>query len=350
MKILKSTFFIGLSVFLSLIPGSSVRAKGAAPPPPAKLKAYSHDGSSSYSKPNWMSKINNATRLDRISMVGTHDTASFIGGDITQTQSMSITEQLKMGVRVMDIRCQHMNNVLQIYHGIQDQKRTFDQVISEVTQFLKSNPSETVLLKISADGTTAKNNTNTYENAFLSVYNKYKSYFWVGDYNSIPFLGNVRGKIVILQSFSGGEKYGYRWRNATIQDEYTIKNNWDLYNKWTKVKNFLNQTLSSRGGNGFYINFLSASGGSFPYFVVSGQSSSQTNAPLLMTGLTTPGWKSSYPDFPRVSCLGSLCSIAFLGTNQLTADYVRGKKGYFGIIMTDFPGPDLVDVIINTNF
>jgi 1-phosphatidylinositol phosphodiesterase len=275
-------------------------------------------------------------------MVGTHDTASFHGGDITQTQSMSLTEQLKMGVRAMDIRCQHMNNTLRIYHGIQDQKRSCEEAISEVVQFLKSNPSETVLMKISADGTTAKNNTNTYEQAFLSVYNKYKSYFWVGDFGSIPYLGNVRGKIVILQAFSGGEKYGYRYGNATKQDEWSISNNWGLYDKWLKV--------NSRGGNGFYINFLSAAGGSFPYFVVSGQSSPQTNAPLLLTGKTTPGWASSYPDFPRISCLGKICSIAFQGTNQLTANYVRGKKGYFGIIMTDFPGPDLVDVIINTNF
>lgn len=81
--------------------------------------------------------------------------------------------------------------------------------------------------------------------------------------------------------------------NFEIQDEYHLSTNWDLYDKWTKVKDHLTNANNSDPSNRkTFINFLSGSGGSFPYFVASGQSSPGTNAPRLLTGRTTPGWKT----------------------------------------------------------
>lgn len=124
-----------------------------------------------------------------------------------------------------------------------------------------------------------------------------------------------------------------------------------LTDKWLKVKSHL--TLANKdNGNKIYINYLSGSGGSCPYFVASGQSSHQTDAPRLLTGRTTPGWKDSWPDFPRISCFIGICSIAFEGTNILAADSIEKSRIFnrkLGIIMSDFPGPDLISRIIGLN-
>ena len=91
---------------------------------------------------------------------------------------------------------------------------------------------------------------------------------------------------------------------------------------------------------------------SFPYFVASGQSSPGTNDPRLLTGRTTPGWKDSWPDFPRVGCFIGICSIAFEGTNILSADRIgKGKEfdKYVGMVISDFPGKDLINAIISLN-
>jgi len=66
--------------------------------------------------------------------------------------------------------------------------------------------------------------------------------------------------------------------------------------------------------------------------------------------LTTPGWKNSYPDFPRVDCFIGICTIAFEGVNILTQEYLRNQHpAYVGIVMADFPGPGLIDSLIRLN-
>lgn len=66
--------------------------------------AYAHSSSSTYKNNAWMKRLSNQKNIDTISIPGTHDSASFYGGDIVQTQSMSITSQLNSGVRFLDIR------------------------------------------------------------------------------------------------------------------------------------------------------------------------------------------------------------------------------------------------------
>ena len=98
------------------------------------------------------------------------------------------------------------------------------------------------------------------------------------------------------------------------------------------------------------LNYLSGSVGSFPYFVASGKSSPGSHAPQLWTGVSTVS-KSKYRDFPRTACLGTLCSINFAGTNQLTEKWIKENKFMqnLGIVAMDFPGGGLVNSIIQRN-
>jgi 1-phosphatidylinositol phosphodiesterase len=320
----------------------------------SRPKGYSHNGEAKVSYPDWLSKLDGNKRLSELSIPGTHDTMSFYGGDAVETQSMSLENQLESGVRVLDIRCRHIADVFAIHHGMVFQKVFFGDVLNIAAKFLKSYPSETIYMRVKEEYDPS-NNTRTFEETFkIGYWDSYQEYFWKPQDSSNPSnptLNETKGKIVILQNFSSSQFFGISWENFSIQDEYSMTTNWDLYSKWLKVKEHLK--LANEGDlNTKYINFLTASGGSFPYFVVSGQSSPQTSAPRLLTGRTTPGWKNSWPDFPRISCFIGICSIAFEGTNNLTAERLGSGKEFAnrtGILMTDFPGPDLLTRIIEMN-
>jgi len=308
--------------------------------------AYTHNTTSGYQNTHWMGSLPGNKRISELSVPGTHDTMSFYGGDIVKTQSLPLMEQLNSGVRALDIRCRHYYDTFTIHHGFVYQNANFDDVLSTVQQFLQAHPNETVLMRVKEEYN-AEGTTRAFDDTFTMYKQRYGGLFW--NYNSAnPTLDQVRGKIVVLQNFSAKQQVGIPWGNLNIQDNYQLGTNWDLYNKWTSVKQQLgNATYGDM--NRIYVNFLSGAVGSFPYFVASGKSSPGDSAPLLSTGLTTPLFKNSYPDFPRVACFWGMCTIAFEGTNMLTSERLPGY-GRVGIIMADFPGKLLLRRIIERNY
>jgi 1-phosphatidylinositol phosphodiesterase len=342
---------------------------------------YSHDSSLNISNPDWMSRLADNRLASWVMVPGTHDSGARVGGDIPQTQSMSIATQLTSGIRALDIRCVYKDGVLQIYHGPISQNLTFDSVLNEVTKFLDNHPREVIFMRVKNEN---NGNAEDFETSFQSYLSslKWGSYFWVPrsgldsngslqspkvsfrpsenwrDFTNIT-IGDLRGKIVVLQEFvsttSPPIQYGIDWNGIQKQDNYQLSTNWALYDKWDAVRdqlNFVNKTNDDE----FHANFLSGSVGSFPYFVASGKSSPQTNAPLLSTGLTQTGNlnKNKYPDFPRDSCFLGTCTIYFLGTNQLTTDWLSANRNTGlrrgQLIFQDFPGPDLITREIDFNF
>lgn len=306
--------------------------------------AYNHDYAAVAHNPTWMSRVDGSKRVSQLSLPGTHDTMSIKAGDIWQNQTMTLMQQLNSGIRVFDMRTRHINDTFRMHHGIIAQDTYFDDVLRDITHFLNANPSETVLFRLRAEHT-SENNTRSYAATLDSYLAQNGSKHWVPT-NSNPTLDEIRGKFVILQEFSGGN-YGLSYGYIDKQDDYQMSTNWDLYDKWTRIKNHI---VKAQNGNRntIYMNYLSAAVGSMPYFVSSGHSSNGTSAPRLATGLTTPGWKNSYPDFPRVSCFIGICTIAFEGTNTLTADYIA-NGGFTGMVMADFPGKRLIENIIKLN-
>jgi len=325
---------------------------------------YLHERNHEYKQALWMSELPDDRRLDEINMVGTHDSGAVHGGDAVACQTMGIRDQLKMGVRVLDMRCHHKNNTLLIYHGVFDQKQTGREFMQQVVTYLKDYPTETVLVRVKKEGDAEGCSHGFVQDFREQVFDFFEAQkpgiFWKG--GPMPTMKEVRGKVVILYNF-GDWTAGWNYAHAMdIQDMYALKTNWDLYAKWEAVKAQLEKAYQQGPGRGLVMNYLSASTGSFPYFVASGKSSPGTLDPQLATGLTTPGWKNSYPDFPRISCFLGVCSIVFDGTNHLTYMYIprlvadcQSRNGgnlgkmYLGILMADFVGPDLIDRVIKTN-
>jgi 1-phosphatidylinositol phosphodiesterase len=351
--------------------------------------AYAHAGGRQTCQPCWMKYLKDDVLLGELSIPGTHETMSFYGGDAVECQSMALRFQLESGIRVLDIRCAIIrsgqngeNSFFNIYHADIYQRETFDGVLDTVVAFLKGHPSETVLMRVKEEKT---NDPKWFEAIFRRRYwNRFKDGLDLPEQDRIgrmwnpalyenhtnPTLGEMRGKIAILQDFARWDccgagddnicpgdcitpdeaKYGICYCSFNIQDKYRLRTNFDLYNKWISVKNHL-AAANSGPQKTKYMNYLSGSRGSFPYFVVSGHSSPASGARRLSTGRTTPADRNSWPDFPRVNCALGICTIAFEGTNILT--YGAILNGYYknrvGIIMTDFPGWGLINQTIDLN-
>jgi len=341
----------------------------AAPTFAAAEPGYSHDANLYIPQPAWMSTLPDSMKMSYMSLPGTHDSMARFGGDSVQTQVMDLQTQLMAGIRVLDIRILFEANTFDLCRGIIPQPGNFDTVMQTVSNFLQQYPRETVFMRIK-DETNGLLNTMTFEEVFSVYHSRYSYVFWnnthpeskAGPVN--PTLGELRGKVVVLQDFTASQSYGLAYNSLNAQDNYNLTTNWDLYNKWTNVKdqlalaNLVGQlclpgiscmTLLPGNENKLYINYLSGATGVFPYFVASGKSDPSTSGPLLPTGKTTPGW-NSWPDFPRTNCLGSLCTIAFEGTNNLTFNWLAaGGKKRVGIIMADFPGIGLISQVIALN-
>jgi 1-phosphatidylinositol phosphodiesterase len=171
--------------------------------------------------------------------------------------------------------------------------------------------------------------------SFLDAFNNYLStdpttapgsskHFWTPPSpgpTSIPTLGALRGKILILQNFgSDPAQYGVKWESPllAIEDDYEIP---DLYagldEKWGQVELALNNSASGiESGNGLlYLSHLSASVGVLPIEAAAGTKGREV-----------------------------------VGINDRTGEwFAAGNGGSTGVVIIDFPGRELVKEILARN-
>ncbi|EFC80459.1 FG-GAP-like repeat-containing protein, partial [Parafrankia sp. EUN1f] len=320
--------------------------------------AYSHDSTIGLTNTDWMSSLADSMRLSQLSVPGTHDSgASVFGGDSTETQSMSLETQLNSGIRAWDIRLSTLTGLaaepLTIWHGPAPQLQTFkNYVLGTADRFLAAHPTETILMRVKDEGSGGTPNFAAKVQADLAEYPRVYS-----DTKDNPFLGDIRGKIVVLQNFDSENRAGIPWSSLNIQDNWKLKTNWDLADKWHAVEAQL-RAADAGPGSTTYVNFLSGATGSFPYFVASGHSSPQTGAPRLATGWTRgvidtcKHSAACIPEYPGLNCFLGTCTVFFEGTNILTMkkmDAQQGAHHRYGIVYADFPGAGLIQAVINAN-
>ena len=210
---------------------------------------------------NWMGFIDGDTLLSDLSMPGTHDSGAlyepFPG--TAKCQDLTIGEQLDIGVRFLDIRCRHYENTFVIHHGFVYQRLSFDEVLEDIIDFLKSNPTECVIMCIKEEYN-AYGTTRSFDQTLNSYVNKNPDMWRFTA--SIPTLDQARGKILLMRRFSGsrGINATYWPDNTTfsngflrVQDYYNISSN---DTKWDKVTALLNEADSGFPGT-LYLNYTS---------------------------------------------------------------------------------------------
>ncbi len=229
----------------------------------------------------WMSDLPDTAHIVNMSIPGTHDSGTYnvkLGAGVfvanhAECQSLTITEQLNIGIRYFDIRTDQNGR---INHGgfscIKSKSAGkgstnylhFSDVLMEVNNYLNSNPREVVFIQIKAEdnkGSIApKINSDLAKYAGGRLYDPGKKKF------SDLTLGDVRGKIVAISRADGiDQAYKCSWSDncvcssidvkgstGKLQDKYEANDPDDKYNAVTRF-------YSSAGNNNTvaFIDFTS---------------------------------------------------------------------------------------------
>lgn len=211
--------------------------------------------------PNWMSNLSNR-KISEITIPGTHDSCCRDTNEVAETQMWHIEDEIKAGIRYLDIRCRHYHDVFCIHHGLIYCKINFGEILKIIKKFFAENPKEFIIMRIQEEYK-AEGNTRTFQETFESYSRSFPDLFYFS--NSIPMLDEVRGKIFLLQNFSYSKAFSYK--SCNIQDYWDLGTPFNLGKKEDLVKK---QIDNAKNGdlNTFYLNHCSGNGWScFPFIV-----------------------------------------------------------------------------------
>lgn len=297
--------------------------------------------------PSWMASLPDSANLTDLSIPGSHDTfthnVSLIG---YQTQNVDFATQLNAGLRYFDVRTRLANDTLRIFHGSVDTGWSYVEVILAMFDFLEKHPTEAIIMRLKEEGVPLGHPKWTFEEAV--VYHWWKDpktapgcqkhfYEWpllapagynVTSYDDhgvvhevLPTLGNMRGKIIILQEFNSvGGPYGVPWNSSHIEleDLWIIPDVPHLEDKWEAITTALDKAASGVHPGVLFLTHLSASVGVLPIVAAAG--------PL---------------------------DKSLEGMNDRTGRYLVDKSkstdGKTGVVMADFEGARLIDAILARN-
>lgn len=286
----------------------------------------------------WMKDIDDSKSVFELNMAGTHDcvTQYVQFSYISRCQDKNIYEQLCLGIRALDIRCEVNGDRLKMVHGIAkafvkqnhfSAQMDMEDVLEHCYKFLKKNNSETIVFQFKNDS--GKNQEKAFD-ILLNNYISKNTDMWYLK-NKAPLLREVRGKIILVRRCAKycGSEYGNNtgidfssWieqddakpdahllstggkhnMDFIIQDRYKYKPK----PRWSKcIKPFLDKSKAFDGT--YKINYLSTAG-----------------------GLKGPYNNAKY-------------------INRKFLEYPLEHSKYYGIIYADFPSEALAEKIIKTN-
>jgi len=180
----------------------------------------------------WMAELDDAREINTLAIPGTHDSgATHSIADLSgKCQSLSISEQLELGVRFFDIRLQLNNNELVVVHSFVDQATDFDDVLRCMTDFLKGNPTEFLVVSFKEDSDPKSSDVDFRE----TLEEKLAANKTVSQSTAIPkTVGEARGRLHVISRYHGST-IGYPayegWQDSTsfelgelyVQDHYRV--------------------------------------------------------------------------------------------------------------------------------
>ncbi len=204
------------------------------------------------SSKTWLKNIPDNTLISKISIPGTHNTMTYdTPVPYIQCQTMELEEQLNNGIRFFDWRLISVLNKLysvHTYFPLLDSH--FRDNVNIFYDFLISNPSEFIIIRIREEEAPLFSNNSTFSNLVQKSLTSF-----------IDYIGTVqesRGKIILLSDF-GDSNIGIQWNSNKL----VIQDNFNWIDKQTKINHILDQYKCShvlcQGTDKLYINFLSAS-------------------------------------------------------------------------------------------
>lgn len=237
----------------------------------------------------WMTDLADDIALNRLTLPGSHDTCAYTVDDaLARTQRASLAVQLAHGVRVLDIRCRHEDDVFHINHQRIALGLMFDDVIATCAAFFVRHPGECIVMSVK-DECGDRHCSRSFAQTFASYVERYAAHvhWYLGD--TIPCLGDVRGSIVLWRRFAYAPTAIARmgidltaWPdNATfdieragasfaIQDEYRVPVEACVDFKWQRIDALLARS-DALAAERWVVNFCSGTGmGANPHRVACG--------------------------------------------------------------------------------
>ncbi|KAJ8335174.1 hypothetical protein SKAU_G00408130 [Synaphobranchus kaupii] len=215
---------------------------------------YDDTGAPEFLNPSWMASIPDSRPLSEVTLPGTHNTMAFYGGALTECQSWPLDLQLRAGVRFLDMRVRHVKGNLTIHHGVVYQRAHLGQVLEGVARFLQERPTETVLMRLKEEFS----ETNDIYAAVVDYVHCYANWDLLWHSRITPTMGQARGKLVVLQDFSGPD-LGMRYGSLHIADDWKVPTLLHVSEKWQSVHEHL---AAAAVGNSTrtYLTFASGAG------------------------------------------------------------------------------------------
>ena len=181
----------------------------------------------------WMADLEDDRAINELSLPGTHDSgATHSIADVAgKCQSLTIEDQLYIGVRFFDIRLQQVGDDFNIVHSFVDQATDFDDVLESIVRFVVDNPTEFLIISIKKDAD-PKNPEGDFAYLLEDVLRKYNQ---ISTSQELPkTVGEARGKIYIISRYEGstiGVPAHNGWQDSTsfsisnlyVQDNYKVE-------------------------------------------------------------------------------------------------------------------------------
>ena len=213
-----------------------------------------------------------------------------------------------------------MNGELHVYHGYVDQKLTFDEVLSACYTFLEKNPDEALIVCIKEEYDAT--GTNAAFDTMVAAKIAQNASVWYTD-PSIPTLGSVRGKIVLMRRYGTSGNFGINassgWIDSatfnlntgnftlSVQDYYRNSNADD---KWAAILAMFPRMKYQ--ANTLYMNY-------------------------------TSGYVSGSMGIPNINTIKN-------GVNPKLIEYLKTDPDFVGIVVIDFVTPEIAKLVIDVNF
>ena len=157
----------------------------------------------------WMGMIKDDALLKNIAIAGAHDAGTKGLPYLAETQDRTTAEMLACGTRYFDLRVSKTKQGdLKIYHG-PFKGVTLDSVLEQITQFLKDNPTETLILDFQHFDNDAEQDTKTKVEALPVVQAQGDFVEFVDNLT----LGDARGKCLILWGADSADGQVFLRRN-----------------------------------------------------------------------------------------------------------------------------------------
>ncbi|XP_062321432.1 1-phosphatidylinositol phosphodiesterase-like [Osmerus eperlanus] len=254
----------------------------------------------------WMGAIEDDTFVSNITIPGTHDTMALYGGPLAECQAWNLNDQLRAGIRYLDLRIFALENKLYVMHGVVYQHTSFIDVFDTIRAFLSEFPSEMVLVRVKPD-LFDKDNVEKMVEKMVSN----DKDVWVR--SVMPTMGMARGKIVFVQKSSF--KLGVPLLETDTKGDYEVTH---IADKENTIDKCLTQAAEDTGRDKIVLSYSSGTGvGTFWGMFLTPKKVSEKIDPWLDQYL-----RRFFNDHPG-SCLG--------------------------VIAMDFPGIDLIQEVIKFN-